>query len=206
MAIHPCNNAQSAPYQPVLGLPVGARDGQVLIADSSSPLGLRWGDFARGPQGAQGVPGIPGPEGPEGPPGIQGIQGAPGRPGRVGLPGPQGEQGVPGPEGKQGPRGIPGPEGPEGPPGPQGVPGPEGPRGPAGLRGREGRQGPAGPQGVSNHAALTHLDYEGSGHSGFASSADVDALAAQLEIAQTELVRLGSLIAELQERLYALEN
>lgn len=180
MAIHKSCPADYPEYMPVLGLPTNAKDGQVLVADSSSPLGLAWGNYTRGPQGIQGATGLMGPQGPEGERGPQGIQGPAGTPGRTGLQGPQGPVGPQGPIGPQGKQGVPGAQGPIGPQGAVGPQGDTGPRGIPGQRGQEGRQGPPGPAGTSNHAALTHLDYENSGHTGFASEKYVKELEARL--------------------------
>ncbi|MBD5585304.1 MAG: collagen-like protein [Clostridia bacterium] len=176
MAIHKQCPSTYPEYTPVLGLPVGAKDGQVLVADSTSPLGISWGEYTRGPQGIQGATGLMGPQGPQGERGPQGIQGPAGATGRTGLQGERGPQGPEGPVGPQGKQGVPGAQGPIGPQGPVGPKGDQGPRGVPGAQGREGRQGPAGPAGTSNHAALFNLDYERSGHKGFASEVYVKSL------------------------------
>lgn len=199
MAIHKqCPSTTYPEYTPVLGLPVGAKDGQVLVADSTSPLGISWGNYTRGPQGIQGATGLMGPQGPQGERGPQGIQGPAGARGATGLTGPQGPQGPQGATGPQGKQGVPGAQGPQGPQGPVGPKGDIGPRGVPGPQGREGRQGPPGPAGSSNHAALTNLDYASSGHKGFASEEYVKSLEKRIvkleeamTIANTMLVQVN---------------
>lgn len=255
MANHNCNGYMQG-YIPMVGLPLGGKDGQVLVADSSSPLGVSWGEFtqgpqgpagpvgpqgAPGPQGAQGVEGMQGPAGPRGIPGpegvkglkgekgdkgergekgepgpqgeqgpvgpagpqgeqgvqgmrgVQGVQGLPGEPGPKGDEGPQGKQGLRGPAGPVGPQGAPGPQGPEGP---QGEPGPRGLQGNPGLPGKQGPQGPPGPPGDNNHKLLSNLDYASSGHTGFASEQDIEALYKKLDILEEKIAMLSKAAEE----------
>lgn len=177
MAIHK-NNCRHGCFSP-MGLPLGAKDGQVLVYDSESELQLRWGDYLTGPKGD------PGPIGPQGPPGqrgatgkegIQGIQGERGAPGPVGPAGPPGQNGVEGPRGPRGPRGEKGEKGEMGPQGVEGPRGVQGRMGPQGNPGTPGKQGPQGPPGPSLHNLLGNLDYDKSGHTGFASSVEMQAL------------------------------
>jgi hypothetical protein len=99
-------------------LPSGT-DGESLVADSASPLGLSWQPV--GTIGSQGDPGPVGPQGPQGPPGNTGAPGPLGPKGDTGAPGPQGIQGAGGPAGVQGPAGGVGPQGPAGPQGQAGT-------------------------------------------------------------------------------------
>lgn len=166
MAKHDCYQYPFG-FRPIPGLPLGGKDGQVLVADSDSPLGIKWGDYTEGPQGPKGDTGPQGATGKQGATGPQGLQGPPGRmgnPGPQGVPGPKGEkgdtgerglQGIPGDTGERGPKGDKGdigPQGVQGIRGPQGVPGPKGDKGdigPEGPRGKQGPQGVSGPQGAT---------------------------------------------------------
>lgn len=93
-------------------LAVGTNN-QVLIADSSQSVGLRWRNVAdvalQGPQGTQGPQGAQGAQGATGP---QGAQGATGATGSQGATGPQGATGATGSTGAQGPQGAQGATGP----------------------------------------------------------------------------------------------
>lgn len=174
MAIHKksCSRECFAP----MGLPLGAKDGQVLVYDSESELQLRWGDYLTGPKGDPGPIGPQGPRGQrgeQGKEGIQGIQGERGAPGPIGPAGPPGQDGVEGPRGPRGPRGEKGNTGEMGPQGVEGPRGKEGPMGPQGKPGTPGKQGPQGPPGPSLHNLLGNLDYDKSGHTGFASSVEL---------------------------------
>ena len=71
--------------------------------------------------------------------------------------------------------------------------------GPQGKNGSSGPQGPQGPPGPSIHSLLKGMDYESSGHTGFASSADID------EIRQL-LNEMTLRIAELEKRILILEG
>lgn len=162
MANHNCNLYPFG-FRPLPGLPLGGKDGQVLVADSDSPLGVRWGDYTEGPQGPQGKTGPQGATGQQGSPGPQGVQGSPGRMGNPGPQGVQGPQGPTGPQGKTGPQGPAGatgergPAGPQGKTGPQGTPGIRGPQGLQGLpgpQGATGEQGPQGPRGLQGRQGV----------------------------------------------------
>lgn len=186
-------------YVGVLGLPVGGKDGQALICDNSSPLGLRWGDPLKGDKGDTGSTGR---QGPQGLPGKDGKDGAPGASGRDGKAGPKGEpgrDGVDGKDGKDGARGLPGvdgrngKDGKDGKDGRDGVDGKMGPQGKPGEPGRQGRPGPVGPPGPSNHAALNNLDYEHSGHTGFVSMKEFQAVLARLVAIEKELSLMGTI-------------
>lgn len=177
-------------YVGVLGLPVGGKDGQALICDSTSPLGLRWGNPLKGDKGDTG--GI-GRQGPPGLPGRDGKNGAPGAAGRDGKAGPKGEPGRDGKDGKDGKdgiRGLPGldgKDGKDGKDGRDGVDGKMGPQGKPGEPGRQGRPGPVGPPGPSNHAVLHNLDYDRSGHTGFVSAKEFQVVLARLVAIEKEL-------------------
>jgi len=92
-------------------LAVGTNN-QVLIADSSQSVGLRWRNVAdvalqgpqgtQGPQGAQGAQGATGPQGAQGATGATGSQGATGPQGATGATGATGSTGAQGPQGAQG--------------------------------------------------------------------------------------------------------
>lgn len=267
---HGCNTFYPFGVKPLIGLPLGGQEGQALVADPDSPLGVKWGELIRGPEGKQGPPGQQGVPGIPGKEGVQGVQGPPGRmgtpgpqgiagpPGRPGETGPQGKQGPPGPQGDKGPQGKQGPPGPQGEPGRRGVqgvpgiqgppgrpgepgkpgpqgkqgrpgltglqgpPGPPGPQGPpgVGLRGlqgppgppgKQGLQGPPGPSGPSNHALLDNLDYDKSGHKGFASAIDVQKLWNKILELEMEIQTLKDAAADsgnmdLNLRITALER
>lgn len=177
MAIHK-NNCKHECFSP-MGLPLGAKDGQVLVYDSESELQLRWGDYLTGPKGDPGPIGPQGPEGPRGATGKEGIQGIQGERGPIGPAGPEGpagQDGMEGPRGPRGPRGEKGEKGEQGPQGEEGPRGKQGPMGPQGNPGTPGKQGPQGPPGPGLHNLLGNLDYDKSGHTGFASSAEMQAI------------------------------
>ena len=95
--------------------------------------------------------------------------------------------------GATGATGMRGERGPEGPQGKQGPQGPQGPMGPQGLPGTPGKQGPAGPPGytLTKHSQLTELDYEHSGHTGFASQETVDTLEQRIAELERRLEEAG---------------
>jgi hypothetical protein len=98
-------------------------DGQVLVADSSQALGVKWDTAPAGPQGEQGIQGETGPTGPEGPQGPQGepgADGATGAAGAAGAVGPKGDTGQAGQDGADGARGAKGDTGLQGIQGPIG--------------------------------------------------------------------------------------
>ena len=159
MANHGCNQYPFG-ARPLLGLPLGGKDGQVLVADPDSPLGVRWADYAQGPKGDKGDAGPQGAQGKEGQQGIQGLQGPPGRQGNPGPQGVQGAKGDPGDRGERGPKGDRGEKGDRGDPGPQGqqgeqgVPGLRGVQGIQGLPGKDGAKGERGDKGERGERGL----------------------------------------------------
>lgn len=208
MASHPCFDPKyGAAYRPLIGVPLGAEPGQVLVYDPDSPLGVRWGAPIQGPSGAAGPPGPPGPPGDKGETGKQGEQGEAGprgAPGKDGERGPEGKQGPEGKRGLQGVRGQSGERGEKGEKGDAGAPGPEGRRGPQGVAGPEGKPGPqgvAGPPGPSVHSALSSLDYASSGHTGFASEEDINTLYEVLRVITGKLNDLEDRMETLGDRI-----
>lgn len=153
MAMHDCHNPYPFGIRPLPGLPLGGKDGQVLVADNDSPLGVRWSDYAQGPKGDKGDVGPQGAQGKQGETGKQGVQGPAGRmgnPGPQGVQGPKGdtgERGERGPKGDRGEKGDRGDPGPQGQQGMQGVPGLRGVQGVQGLPGKDGAKGDKGDKG-----------------------------------------------------------
>ncbi|MCL2531593.1 MAG: collagen-like protein [Oscillospiraceae bacterium] len=164
-------------------LPDSAQQGDAFFNNADGLLYI-WGDDGF-PADGDGVPFR----------GEQGDQGIQGERGEQGDTGPQGVQGMVGPIGPQGEPGAQGPQGYTGPPGAQGYQGPP------------GETGPKGEPGTTDHAALDNLDFANSGHTGFASSEELAALAENIGaelIEYDELMAMSS--AERAGRLFVTLN
>ncbi len=197
-AINVCVNKKTGAVRGVTN-PSRCKKSETFVSVSANDPGPAGPTGATGPAGPQGPSGPAGPSaaaGPQGPPGLAGAtgaagaQGPPGPAGLTGAAGPQGPTGLTGATGAAGPQGLPGLAGVTGAAGAQGPPGPAGPTGPTGSVWPGAW--PPGDPGIAystklkqvSGAALTLLDYTGSGEIDFISVINNTGTGGTLQICQ----------------------